>query len=108
MSYQRYACSLVIAVCIEKLTMINTLDAIKCLSDTYTVYVVIFEWLNFQKYGKLKISNEYHGIHLYSKYFRAAFAYLVASSLCVDPGASGGEAFCLNSVVYRHHIYEDI
>ena len=24
-----------------------------------TVYVEIFEWLNFQKYGKLKISKKY-------------------------------------------------
>ena len=52
---------------------------------------------------------EYHGIRLYSKYFQAAFIYrLVALSLLVVPGAGGAEAFCLNSVVRGHHIYEDI
>ena len=46
-----------------------------------------------------------YDIRLYSKYFRVAFVYLMASSLLVDPGA---EAFCLNSVVRGHHIYKDI
>ena len=26
----------------------------------------------------------------------------------MDPGAGGGEAFCLNSAVCGHHIYKDI
>ena len=52
---------------------------------------------------------EYHVIRPYSKYFRVAFVYwLVASSFRVDPGASGAETFCLNSVVRGHHIYKDI
>ena len=52
---------------------------------------------------------DYHGIRLYSKYFRVAFVYrLVVSSLHVDPGAGGVEAFYLNSAVRGHHIYKDI
>ena len=45
---------------------------------------------------------EYHDIRLYSKYFQAAFVYMVDSSLRMDPGA---KAFL---VVYGHHIYKDI
>ena len=48
---------------------------------------------------------EYYDIQLYSKYFCAAFVYLMALSLHVDPDA---EVFCLNTIVRGHYIYKDI
>ena len=39
------------------------------LQDIDTVYVVIFEWLNFRKYGKIKVSKKYFRIFWYAAVF---------------------------------------
>ena len=53
-----FAC-VCMCVCCYKLGLKRIVSLLSRYPDGNTVYVEIFEWLNFRKYGKLKISKEY-------------------------------------------------
>ena len=87
----------------------NSWRIFEIFQNKITVYVVIFEWLNFRKYGKIKISKKYFRISWYPAIFE-----IFSSGIRLLTGGfefahgGGAETFCLNLFVRGHHIYKDI